>query len=140
MLSKLIVLFALLTQTQAVAAELLKATILEVQDGDTVRATIELGWGVTLTDNVRFLDLDAWETSRRRKTVNVTVEEIEKGKKAKAFLAELIKGRQLYCLPTNKREVYGRILTKFYFYDRENKLVDISAVMKENGHDRRTDR
>lgn len=116
--------------------ELLPAHILEIKDGDTVRATIELGWGVSVTDDIRFLDFDAWETSKRRKTVDVTDEEIKKGKVAKEFLTTLTSGRQLYCLHTNQREVYGRILTKFYFYDKSNKLVDVSATMKENGHER----
>lgn len=118
------------------AKDLVRAEIIEVKDGDTVTARIELGWGVSLVDDVRLLDLDAWETSKRRKTVMVSDEEIVKGKIAKEFLADLVKGRQLYCLRTNQREVYGRILTKFYFYDRDNKLVDVSATMKENGHER----
>lgn len=111
--------------------------VLSIHDADTLTARIDLGWGVSLTDQIRFLDFDAWEITRQRRTVVYDKDEIEKGKKAKAALEELLKDRQVYCLRTGQREVYGRVLTKLYVFDKANKLIDVSLYMKEHGHDRR---
>ena len=55
-----------------------------VIDGDTLQIeTIVLPWDVALLNQrVRIADFDAWESSRRRRSVNVTDEEVVKGKRA----------------------------------------------------------
>jgi len=57
-------------------------------DCDTFKADILLPWGVTLRDRTIRTDYDAWEVNRVRRTVEVTDEEIRRGKQGLAALVE----------------------------------------------------
>jgi len=87
-----------------------------VKDGDTFVATIDLPWGISLRhQDVRAGDFDAWESSRRRRSVTITDEEIRKGKNVttvvRAYLAA--NSESIRIQPTDReRGVYGRILGK----------------------------
>ena len=108
-------------------------------DGDTIVAErLNLPFGVCLTDvTMRMADYDAWETSFRRTTVNVTNEEIKKGKAAAKDLNELLKNNPFRVLPgdTDKpRDVYGRLLVKIEVNLPEKGWIKIADWMKEKGH------
>lgn len=112
-----------------------------VIDGDTFRiSTIELPWGVGLRDQtVRANDFDAWETSRRRRSVIVTEDEIEKGHAAESAVRELFREAQaIYVSPGPKdRDVYGRLLASVTVIDKAGKRVDVGQWMRANGHCRK---
>ena len=106
-------------------------------DGDTVRADLNLSFGLTIRDKtIRAADFDAWELSRARRTVNVTGVEIERGKRAKAALEELFAQGTPYATDTGKQDVYGRLLAVLWVKTREGRWVEVSEAMRREGHTR----
>lgn len=122
-------------------AGLPRATAIDVIDGDTIAADIELAWNITLRDQrIRAAGFDAWETNRRRRSVNVTAAEIRKGRVATAYLTALLNGCELIVIPVDSpRDHYGRILARWYLLDSEGDLVPISDLMTQHGHTRPTE-
>ncbi len=113
---------------------------IRVVDGDTLEADIDLPMRVTLRQEmIRCVDYDAWESSKRRRSVNVTDEEVVKGKKATEALKSLIASGQLMVqLEENDRDVYGRVLARL-FVARNNNLLSVADWMKANKHIREGD-
>jgi endonuclease YncB( thermonuclease family) len=110
-------------------------TNVRVVDGDTLEADISLPMRVTLRQEmIRCANYDAWESSKRRRSVNVTDEEVVKGKAAAAALEALIKSGQLMVqLENDDRDVYGRVLASLYL-EREGELISIAEWMEANNH------
>ena len=126
------------TQPRELTTALPYADGIRIIDGDTIEADVVLPWGVTLREqNIRAAGFDAWETSRRRKSVNLVPDEVERGKRAEAALAALLETGRLYLLPdTNEpRDAYGRILARWQI-DRDGELVDVADIMRAAGHER----
>lgn len=118
----------------------------EVVDGDTIRTGLELGFGVYVERfPIRAANYDAWESSRIRRsgafgsfTEEQWKAELAKGNAAESFLKELLKTGRLYVVLEKKRDVYGRLIGRFYVYDKKSdKLIDVADEMKINGHTRR---
>ena len=110
---------------------------IRVVDGDTLEADIDLPMRVTLRQEmIRCVDYDAWESSKRRRSVNVTDEEVIKGKAATEALKSLIASGQLMVqLEEDDRDVYGRVLARL-FVARNNTLLSVSDWMTQEGHTR----
>ena len=106
-----------------------------VLDGDTLRATISLGYDTYIKKDVRCLYYDAWEISKHRRTVEVTDEEIIKGKVAQVELEKLIKSADRVYIEPGKPlfDSYGRVLGKLMI-KKNNELINVSVFMKENHH------
>lgn len=137
LLTLVLLLFALPTQ----AAEPYTLDNWRVLDGDTIAAErLNIPFGVCLTDvTMRMADYDAWETSFRRSTVDVTGEEIRRGKVAAKDLEELLKQNSFRVLPgdTKKpRDVYGRLLVKIEV-KLNNEWTSLAKWMTEKGHTRK---
>ena len=109
----------------------------KVIDGDTLKVeTLMLPWDVALTNQrIRIADFDAWESSYRRRSVNVTDEEVKKGKQATEDLKELVAEAQVFILPYKKRsrDVYGRILATIEI-KKDNQTIQLKDWMRERGH------
>lgn len=134
----LIVLPALLNTSFAEepSFNLYKAKVERVIDGDTLVCDIQFDWGVTLEDkHIRCLGYDAWEASKRRRSRDVTDEEVEKGLKAKKELEELIeKSEAVYLSPgATPYDPYGRPLA-YVFIKQDGKMIDLALWMSKNGH------
>ena len=103
--------------------------VLKVVDGDTVDVDIDLGFGVTLTDErVRIMGIDTPESRTRDKVEDLF------GEAAKARLKELMaNGAKLITTEDRKGEdmkgKFGRILGDFKIGD---KLV--TDILVEEGH------
>ena len=103
--------------------------VIKVVDGDTVDVDIDLGFGVTLTDErVRIMGIDTPESRTRDKVEDLF------GEAAKARLKELMKdGGKLITTEDRKGEdmkgKFGRILGDFKIGD---KLV--TDILIEEGH------
>ena len=108
-----------------------------VIDGDTLQIeTIVLPWDVALLNQrVRIADFDAWESSRRRRSVNVTDEEVVKGKRATQELTKLIEKFDVYVIPLkrNGRDSYGRLLGTIRLR-RGDETMNLKEWMIERGH------
>jgi len=103
--------------------------VIKVVDGDTVDVDIDLGFGVTLTDErVRIMGIDTPESRTRDKVEDLF------GEAAKARLKELMKhGGKLITTEDRKGEdmkgKFGRILGDFKV---DGKLV--TDILVEEGH------
>ena len=107
--------------------------VIKVVDGDTVDVDIDLGFGVTLTDErVRIMGIDTPESRTRDKVEDFF------GEAAKARLKELMKhGGKLITTEDRKGEdmkgKFGRILGDFKVeYNGEMKKV--TEIMEIEGH------
>jgi endonuclease YncB( thermonuclease family) len=84
------------------------ATVLQVIDGDTVDAIIELGLDVSKKERIRLDGIDSPEMNT------------PEGKKAKDFLEKKIKGRPVILVTySDGREKYGRLLAEI-IYEEQN--------------------
>ena len=133
----LLVLMLLVLPCVPLLAEGYLARVVKVIDGDTLKVeTLMLPWDVALTNQrIRIADFDAWESSYRRRSVNVTDEEVKKGKKATEDLKELVANAQVFVLPYKQRsrDVYGRILATIEI-QKDNQTIQLIDWMKERGH------
>jgi endonuclease YncB( thermonuclease family) len=133
---QLILAIALLAQVpaqpQAVAVPLAAVRVI---DGDTVQADIVCPFGITFRGKVmRAADYDAWESSRARRTVNVTPIEVERGKLAAAALERL--SGSLFAQDTGKQDAYGRLLVRLWAKDDRGQWIDVAEFMHREGHTR----
>ena len=113
-----------------------------IKDGDTFNASfVKLPWHTGLVDvDVRCFGYDAYEISKKRKSVTITNTEIAKGQKAKIAFEELIaKARWAYLRPeVPEIDCYGRILGSLYLQiPGEDELVSVSEWMSSHGHTRK---
>lgn len=104
-------------------------------DGDTIVGSIHFPWGVTLRDQtIRAATFDAWESARYRRTVEITDEELRKGRRATEALSDLLDSGRLYVSPVRpERDAYGRVLAKWMVV-RDGERIDVGRWMKERGH------
>lgn len=107
-----------------------KAEIIRVIDGDTVSAIIDLGFGVSLKEKLRFLDYDSPETFRPS-----CLEEKELGKEATRYLTERLQEYETVILKTtkDKKGKYGRILCRILLENDEDliqTMIDKKYIKK----------
>lgn len=111
-----------------------------VKDGDTLALDyVQLPWKTGLVNvDLRCAGYDAWEITHKRHSVKIDNSEIEKGKKAKYFLEELVEDTvQAYLIPENPEfDCYGRLLGYLHLRLRSGVSVDVASVMREKGHTR----
>jgi len=107
--------------------------VIKVVDGDTVDVDIDLGFGVTLTDErVRIMGIDTPESRTSDKVEDLF------GEAAKARLKELmINGGKLITTEDRKGEdmkgKFGRILGDFKV-DYNGEMKKVTEIMEEEGH------
>lgn len=108
-----------------------------VVDGDTIEADVLLPFDVALLhQKIRCSDYDAWESSKRRSSVDVTDAEVTKGKAATKDLKELLDSMPIiWLLPADEcRDNYGRLLGRLYVADGKRKAFPVSEWMTARGH------
>ena len=107
--------------------------VIKVVDGDTVDVDIDLGFGVTLTDErVRIMGIDTPESRTRDKVEDLF------GEAAKERLKVLMKdGGKLITTEDRKGEdmkgKFGRILGDFKV-DYNGEMKKVTDIMTEEGH------
>ena len=109
--------------------------VIKIIDGDTVDVDIDLGFGVTLTDErVRIMGIDTPESRTRDKVEDLF------GEAAKARLAQLMKdGGKLITTEDRKGEdmkgKFGRILGDFKVERWENGPAElVTDILIQEGH------
>lgn len=109
---------------------------IRVIDGDTIEADVLLPWGITLRQQgIRASDYDAWESSKRRRSVEVTDEEVRRGKIAAEQLRGLAQRATIYALPAKEpRDNYGRILARLFYVDDQGQTESIAQLMTRGRH------
>lgn len=114
--------------------------IKRVKDGDTLVGTIKLPWNTGLIDvSIRCAGYDAFEITKKRKSVIFTDNEIENGQRASNYLKELILNSTNFCISpsTNQFDCYGRVFG-FVYLKINNVYIDLAHHMIEKGFDRNT--
>lgn len=107
--------------------------VIKIVDGDTVDVDIDLGFGVTLTDErVRIMGIDTPESRTRDKVEDLF------GEAAKARLAQLMhQGGKLITTEDRKGEdmkgKFGRILGDFKV-DYNGEMKKVTEILVEEGH------
>ena len=110
-----------------------RVKIIKVIDGDTVDVDIDLGFGVTLTDErVRIMGIDTPESR--------TSDKVEKvfGKAAKQALLDMLGETSILKTQINKdgedmKGKFGRILGDF-IVDRNGESISVVKALVEDGH------
>jgi|TARA_R100001510_G_C7639840_1_gene197557 micrococcal nuclease len=110
-----------------------RVKILKVVDGDTVDVDIDLGFGVTLTDErVRIMGIDTPESRTRDKVEKVF------GKAAKKALQDMLGKTSILKTQINRdgedmKGKFGRILGDF-IVDRNGQSISVVKALVEDGH------
>ena len=108
---------------------------IRVVDGDTIDADIPVGldnW-ILIDQRIRFADIDCWEASKNRRSVEVTDKEVAMGKEATEFLRKLLaEADHVVGMPDFKqRDAYGRRL--MYLWVDGTRVAE---TLRQAGHER----
>lgn len=133
---------AALVLTPAAAADPLAPTfakpvkVLSVHDGDGLRGTVDLGYGLSYTPKagIRAADYDAWEVNKVRQTVVVTDEEVAKGKVARDDLKALFATGQVFLEDAGELDPHGRLIAILWVRDTKGKWIFVAGWMEAHGH------
>lgn len=121
---------------KSVSAHEFVATIVKINDGDTLTALVN-----NETTKIRLLDVDCYETGKNKHTVfqhkfyNLSYDEIYKlGKKSRKKLKNLLNDHKYIRVAWKKRDSFGRILGKVFLDDIKSAgVIDVNKYMLESG-------
>ena len=130
-----LVLFTILL-VQSVSAHEFVATIIKINDGDTLTALVN-----NEKTKIRLLDVDCYETGKnsntkfQQKYYGLSVDEVlEKGKQSRKILKKLLKDHRYIRVEWEKRDSFGRILGNVYLDDiKSNGIIDVNQYMLKTG-------
>ena len=128
--------FFALFYVQMVCAHEFVATIIKINDGDTLSAFVN-----NENTKIRLLDVDCYETKKNKrakfqqKYYGLSVDEVlEKGKQSRKILKKLLKDHRYIRVEWEKRDSFGRILGKVYLDDiKSNGIIDVNQDMLNQG-------
>jgi len=110
----------------------------DVHDVDTLTdGVIRLPFGAAVAGRKIRSDFDGWEITRSRQTVQVTDEELAKGRAAKSALEERLATHRLYVaeLPKGKDiDPYDRIDAVWYFRSPDGTVESVADWARANKH------
>ena len=130
-----LVLFTILL-VQSVSAHEFVATIIKINDGDTLTALVN-----NEDTKIRLLDVDCYETKKNKrakfqqKYYGLTVGEVIKnGKQSRKQLKNLLKDHRYIRVKWEERDSFGRILGKVYLDDIKSAgVIDVNQYMLDQG-------
>ena len=112
-----------------------RAEITRVVDGDTVDAVVDLGFGVTMPQRLRLLNINAPEMVGKSKAAGIA---------AREHLAKLLRDHTLYLEADiavvairshkDKSDSFGRYLAELLGEDDEGRMVNLNDRMVADGH------
>lgn len=108
-----------------------------VHDADTLtKCEIVMPWGkdVKVDQAIRLADVDAFEVSKQRQTVEVTDAEVAKGKEARDKLIALAKGGEWWVRPRGD-SVYGRLQGDLFIH-KGDEWISVRDWIKREGYER----
>ena len=130
-----LVLFTILL-VQSVSAHEFVATIIKINDGDTLTALVN-----NEKTKIRLLDVDCYETGKnsntkfQQKYYGLSVDEVIKnGKQSRKQLKNLLKDHRYIRVKWEERDSFGRILGKVYLDDIKSAgVIDVNQYMLDQG-------
>lgn len=120
------------------AANLYPLSNVSVYDGDSVKADVDIGFDLMLSQqSIRAMGYDSPELTRTRRSVVVTDAEIARGRAARAALVALLADGEPYIAPPDgdDTDAYGRRLG-YLFVRRGGEWLDVAETMRAEGHER----
>lgn len=128
--------FFALFYVQIVNAHEFVATIIKINDGDTITALVN-----NENTKIRLLDVDCYETKKnarakfQQKYYGLSYDEVlEKGKQSRKILKSLLNDHRYIRVEWEKRDSFGRILGKVYLDDIKSAgVIDVNQYMLESG-------
>ena len=130
-----LVLFTILL-VQSVSAHEFVATVIKINDGDTLTALVN-----NETTKISLFDVDCYETEKnsntkfQQKYYGLSVDEVlEKGKQSRKKLKNMLKDHRYIRIIWEKRDGFGRILVKVYLDDIKSVgVIDVNQYMLKTG-------
>ena len=121
---------------QSVFAHEFVATIVKINDGDTLTALVN-----NETSKIRLQDVDCYETGKNKHAKALQQyyglpydEMISKGKKSRKKLKNLLKNHRYIRVEWEKRDSFGRTLGKVYLDDIKSAgVIDVHQYMLKTG-------
>lgn len=107
---------------------LYRASVIRIIDGDTIEATVDLEFNISITEKFRFNDFDAGETTWRAEN---SVEK-EHGNLATRFVTDLLLGNEVIII-TRKSGKYGRWIADILIGGSMQSPVTLTDFMKTLG-------
>jgi endonuclease YncB( thermonuclease family) len=98
-----------------------RAEILNVIDGDTILANIDLGFNVNKEQRIRLSGINAKEM------------DTPKGKEAHFYLRSLLANTNNVIIKTNKVDIYGRFVADIFYLEEETKNKRRASSIFKNG-------
>ena len=109
-------------------------SVLKVVDGDTIDASIDLGFDISLSKRIRLAGIDAPES----RTTNLKEKAL--GLESKEWLKKALEGAKDILIKTEKpdsTEKYGRIIGHLFINDQEtslnNQMIDEGYALAYEG-------
>ena len=109
-------------------------SVLKVVDGDTIDASIDLGFDISLSKRIRLAGIDAPES----RTTNLKEKAL--GLESKEWLKKALEGAKDILIKTEKpdsTEKYGRIIGHLFINDQEtslnNQMIDEGYALEYEG-------
>ena len=109
-------------------------SVLKVVDGDTIDASIDLGFDISLSKRIRLAGIDAPES----RTTNLKEKAL--GLESKEWLKKTLEGAKDILIKTEKpdsTEKYGRIIGHLFINDQEtslnNQMIDEGYALAYEG-------
>lgn len=99
-----------------------RAAVIDVTDGDTLTAMIDLGFGVFLERKVRLYGIDTPELSTNKKAALGSKDRLE----------ELVKGKTVLLIAVKHEDKFGRFLAKCRLLD--SIATDVVGLLIAEGH------
>ena len=104
-----------------------KARIESVYDGDTLSATIDVGFGLSINVKIRLAEVNTPEIR------GVDKETKKKGLEARDFVRNLCLNQEVF-INTVKKDKYGRYLAEIWHIENNKKSEkSLSELLIENG-------
>lgn len=101
-----------------------RAEVENVVDGDTLLVRIDLGFGVWISQRVRFRGINTAELTKNGVPI---ADASERALKAKAFVEDKLKGIPFVVLKSYKTDIYGRFVADVFYHPTLEKKEDIAV-------------
>jgi endonuclease YncB( thermonuclease family) len=101
-----------------------------VVDGDTIRCVLDLGFSILHKATIRLAGINCPETRTRN------LVEKELGKKAKARMKELVKGKEIELHCEKEKGKFGRVIGILWVSDSPTVKRNLNRQMISEGHAR----
>lgn len=109
------------------------ATIVDVHDGDTITAIVDLGFNLSIREKFRFYGINAPELKVRNPSKGNKMEENPYGTITLNFVKEILTvGKQIQIQTIkDKKEKFGRYLGKIFYKDENGRELCLNDVLLE---------